>query len=109
MNLGTSAAEAAPPERAHSPATTYATAQAFVSHSPSASNATARVLSDTAERDASISDYHDMEEANNTEGAVLNSSDQNSAMARAPGNSMTRHYSGNGVGNGMTFASFRVH
>ena len=98
----TSAPEVAPFERAHSPATTYATAQAFANHTPSASDATARELSSTEERDASVSDYHEAEEdANNSEGAVLNSSDLCPTMTRAPGNFMTRHNTGNGGENGM--------
>lgn len=105
----TSAAEVAPFERAHSPATTYATAQAFVNHTPSASNATARGLSGAAERDASVSDYHEAEEANNLEGAALNSSNQDSTMTRGPGNFMTRHGSGNEEEDGTAFPTFWLH
>ena len=105
----TSAAEVAPFERTHSPATTFATAQAFVSHTPSASNATTRGLSGTAECDASVSDYHEAEEANNTEGAVRKSGDLSSEMARAPKNFMTRRDSGDGDQDGMNFPNAWVH
>ena len=101
----TSAAEVAPFERAHSPATTFATAQAFVSHTPSASNATTRGLAGTAECDASVSDYHEAEEASDTEGAILKSGDLCSEITGASKNFMTRRDSGDGDQDGMNFSN----